>query len=403
MSLLLLIRIRGIDMAKVSDLMQLPLFREIKVVAGWQGLERKVEYVTVMEVPDIKRWLKGNDFLITSFYSVRNSEEKQCDLIRELSDTCCCIAIKTGQYVERVTPLVKAAADECGLPLLVIPYHLSYIDLIIPIMNMIFEEKCSSVVIEKYVKDIIYENYGDQILMVERGQMFGFEVEDHCFTAVNICFRKKFIPGEQEQKALRFACKNLSQYFRANHEIHACYQIALKKGFLLLLESSDETALEAFISRSDSEILKEISCRLKLEQISVGVGPVGKGLKDIRNSYSLAFKAIHVGSKLYPGQNIHYYNRLKIFCTLENLLTKTEGDFFTEILAGIKNQELLDTLICYYEYEGNMDEVAAVMYTHKNTAKYRLKRVQELTGLDLKKPDDNLKLYLAVLALRMRA
>ena len=69
------------DMAKVSDLLKLPALRGAKVVAGCSRLDRKVEYVTVMEVPDIKRWLKGNDFLITSFYSVRKSEEEQCRLI----------------------------------------------------------------------------------------------------------------------------------------------------------------------------------------------------------------------------------------------------------------------------------------------------------------------------------
>ena len=47
-------------MAKVSDLLRLPAFRGIHVLSGENGLQRKVEHVTVMEVPDIKRWLKGN-------------------------------------------------------------------------------------------------------------------------------------------------------------------------------------------------------------------------------------------------------------------------------------------------------------------------------------------------------
>ena len=74
-------------MAKVSDVLKLSVMRGVRVVAGEEGLFRKVEHVTVMEVPEIKRWLKGNDFLITSFYSVRKSEEDQCALIRDLADT----------------------------------------------------------------------------------------------------------------------------------------------------------------------------------------------------------------------------------------------------------------------------------------------------------------------------
>ena len=68
-------------MAKVSDVLKLSVMRGVRVVAGEEGLFRKVEHVTVMEVPEIKRWLKGNDFLITSFYSVRKSEEDQCALL----------------------------------------------------------------------------------------------------------------------------------------------------------------------------------------------------------------------------------------------------------------------------------------------------------------------------------
>ena len=112
-------------MAKVRDLLSLPVFKDVQVLAGKSGLDRNVEHITVMEVPDIKRWLKGNDFLITSFYSVRKGIEEQCRLIEELADTCCCVAVKIGQYVDKIPEEVKRKADQCNLPLLEIPFHLS--------------------------------------------------------------------------------------------------------------------------------------------------------------------------------------------------------------------------------------------------------------------------------------
>ena len=51
-------------MVNVKDLLSLPVFKNVQVLAGKSGLDRNVEHVTVMEVPDIKRWLKGNDFLL---------------------------------------------------------------------------------------------------------------------------------------------------------------------------------------------------------------------------------------------------------------------------------------------------------------------------------------------------
>ena len=198
-----------------SDVLKLSVMRGVRVVAGEEGLFRKVEHVTVMEVPEIKRWLKGNDFLITSFYSVRKSEEDQCALIRDLADTCCCIAVKTGQYVKTVAESVKRAADEVGLPVLEIPGELAYIDIIVNVMNLIFEEEGNSEILEKYVKDILYENYSDEILMEERGRLFGMDVEHDWFSAVVINFRKRYVPDEQDWKGIRFLGRTLLERMSA--------------------------------------------------------------------------------------------------------------------------------------------------------------------------------------------
>ena len=130
------------------------------------------------------------------------------------------------------------------------------------------------------------------------------------------------------------------------------------------------------------------------------MGPVKRGLKGIRDTYSLSFKAMNVGNRLFADQYLHFYKKLEPFCELEKILVSETKNVFTDILDGIRNQELLDTLIAYYECGASMDRVAEQMYTHKNTVKYRLNRVQELTGLELKNPDDNFRLYLSVLALK---
>lgn len=388
-------------MAKVSDLLHLPAFKGIRVVAGETGLQRKVEHVTVMEVPDIKRWLKGNDFLITSFYSVRKSEEAQCRLIEDLADTCCCVAVKTGQYVDEISETVKKTADHCGLPILEIPFHLPYIDLLINIMNLLFEEENTASILEKYIGDIIYENYTDEILMVERGKLFGLAVDENYFAAVIFNFRKKYTPTEQEKKTMHFWCQALQRYMMDSRAIHGCYIIRLKKGLLLLVEGEEERLLEQYLETELEETRVRRMRKIEGQKVSCGVGPVKRGLKGIRDTCSLSFKAMNVGNRLFADQYLHFYKKLEPFCELEKILVSETKNVFTDILDGIRNQELLDTLIAYYECGASMDRVAEQMYTHKNTVKYRLNRVQELTGLELKNPDDNFRLYLSVLALKM--
>ena len=231
-------------MASVSDLLKVPALKGIRVAAGEKGLGRRAEHVTVMEVPDIKRWLKGNDFLITSFYSVRKSEEEQCALIRDLSDTCCCIAVKTGKYVASLTEGVRKTADECGLPLLEIPFELPYIDIMINVMSVLMEEEGTSVILEKYIKDIIYENYSDETLIVERGRLFGIEADKNWFCALNVGVSPKEAPA-----GLRFLSKHLQQFLKDSPSVRGCYKLSLENGFLLLMETADKPALEILAGR----------------------------------------------------------------------------------------------------------------------------------------------------------
>ena len=388
-------------MAKVSDLFRLPIFKDIRIIAGNDGLNRKVEYITVMEVPDIKRWLKGNDFLITSLYSVRKSEEEQCKLIEELADTCCCIAVKTGEYVSVIPESVKEMANKHGLPLLEIPHHVTYIDLIIQVMNLIFEEEGSSAILEKYIKDIIYENYSDEILMAERGRLFGFDVENDYFSAVNISFRKKYSPTEHEKKKLRFLSQSVKQLVKSSPFVRECYMIPLEKGSILFLESENENNLKRFLHTQITEQLFEKLWNGRSEVLAFGIGPVLHGMLGIRDSYSATYKAARVGQKLKPDQFVFSYDKIATFCELEDFFAGGKGQNFAKILDELQSQEMLDTLITYFESNNSIDETAERMFIHKNTVKYRLNRVQESTGLYLKNPDDNFQLYLAVLAKKL--
>ena len=47
--------------------------------------------------------------------------------------------------------------------------------------------------------------------------------------------------------------------------------------------------------------------------------------------------------------------------------------------------------------EGSLQKAAQQLFIHKNTMQYRLKRLAEITGLDVRKPSQAPSLYLAML------
>ena len=177
--------------------------------------------------------------------------------------------------------------------------------------------------------------------------------------------------------------------------------IPLEKGSILFLESENENNLKRFLHTQITEQLFEKLWNGRSEVLAFGIGPVLHGMLGIRDSYSATYKAARVGQKLKPDQFEFSYDKIATFCELEDFFAGGKGQNFAKILDELQSQEMLDTLITYFESNNSIDETAERMFIHKNTVKYRLNRVQESTGLYLKNPDDNFQLYLAVLAKKL--
>ncbi len=61
---------------------------------------------------------------------------------------------------------------------------------------------------------------------------------------------------------------------------------------------------------------------------------------------------------------------------------------------------LVSTLSQYLDVGGNYAATAHVLSTHRNTVKYRLQRIREISGFDLADPDTRFNLQLATRALQ---
>jgi len=115
--------------------------RHCRVVAGEAGLDRSIEYVTVMEVPDVARWLKGNDFLLTSLYAIKDDAAAQEQLIGQLAAVgSAAIAIKTQRFLTEVPEGILRAARELDFPVIEIAADVTYIDILTPLMSRILDE-----------------------------------------------------------------------------------------------------------------------------------------------------------------------------------------------------------------------------------------------------------------------
>jgi purine catabolism regulator len=123
-------------------IVQLPLFRESKVRAGVAGLAQMVTGVNVMEVPDIGKWVKPGQLLITTGFAIRDDKEAQQNLILSLVNKGLSgICIKTRRYLEEIPDSMLIQADNYGFPLIELSPDISFDDLIHDVLSAILHEQ----------------------------------------------------------------------------------------------------------------------------------------------------------------------------------------------------------------------------------------------------------------------
>nr|WP_275899500.1 PucR family transcriptional regulator ligand-binding domain-containing protein [Bacillus piscicola] len=116
--------------------------RKCKVIAGHQGLDREMNVVTIMEVPDIIQWLKGKELMLTSMYPLKDDEQAQKKLIKDLNEKgTAALAIKPHRFIEDIPDILTEEAEKYNFPIIEIPEEVSYLDIISPVMNVVFDKK----------------------------------------------------------------------------------------------------------------------------------------------------------------------------------------------------------------------------------------------------------------------
>ena len=88
---------------------------------------------------------------------------------------------------------------------------------------------------------------------------------------------------------------------------------------------------------------------------------------------------------------------------LEKLAASPELSPFAGLVLPLEDydrergSDLVRTLAVYFDAGENASEAAERLFLHRNSLLYRLERIQNLTGLDLKDPEVRLALRLGLL------
>lgn len=146
------------------------------------------------------------------------------------------------------------------------------------------------------------------------------------------------------------------------------------------------------------EMLPEVS-------VSIGIGRPHRQLTDLRQSYYEASYAIKIRKlKGEPGV-IASFDDLGSYGLLLGLQdTLSLEVFYDSVLGKLQeyddqnSSDLVRSLACFLEANGHWGDAAEKLYVHRHTLRYRMKRVEEITGRDLNQSQDRMEFWLALKA-----
>ncbi|TYR81255.1 hypothetical protein FZC66_05170 [Priestia megaterium] len=126
---------------------------------------------------------------------------------------------------------------------------------------------------------------------------------------------------------------------------------------------------------------------------ALGIGQIFEG-QALKKSYEQAEQALSVASK---KDGIVFEEELRLDICLEEISSSTRQEFIKRILqTALKNEELIHTFQTFFQHNMSLKLTAEALHIHINTLHYRIKKLEELTGLNLKHFPDVISLYLAL-------
>lgn len=142
----------------------------------------------------------------------------------------------------------------------------------------------------------------------------------------------------------------------------------------------------------------------------VGVGSECTSPSTLPESYTHAMRALEIRKQSLSPRGVALFDELGVYRILDSHSSTGDVEAFVQEWLG----PLLDydrehrstmtaTLAQYLECGGKYDETAQALRIHRSTLRYRMSRIHELTGRDLRSVDTRLNLHLASRALQVLA
>ncbi|SCF84848.1 CdaR family transcriptional regulator [Streptomyces sp. Ncost-T10-10d] len=217
----------------------------------------------------------------------------------------------------------------------------------------------------------------------------------HAVVSVVQVARSHVSPG-QVATALRGALEG----FRRTRSANGAFAVTSDRAVLLQL--ADRPLKQEALREQSTHIMEALGTHLDASAAPViGIGGHQTGLAEAWTSYEQALVAVRAARRMPELNGIGSWEELGEFAVLLQLPDRTVDESLLPkplraLLESSGGHRLEKTLRCFLDQAGSIPRTAEALQIHRTSLYYRLRQIQEITGLDLDNGADRITLHLGL-------
>jgi purine catabolism regulator len=354
----------------------------LELVSGQDAAQSHVRWVHSTELPDPTPWLKGGELLLTTGLQL-TGPKLQRELIDRLADhDIAGLGFGTGFAHKHIPAALLGAARKRGFPLFEVPYELPFI--------AITERAFAQLLDERY--EILQRNMvGDLLAEALSGRLYPEDLQARL---------RPFGIGEQVA-VLAFGLNDPSAGAALVERILARERVpslvAIRAG--LVCAVVDPRGGQPFeLART---IRGELGTRFGDVRAAASRPAAAHSLRMSFHEARCALEAVRLRNGDAP--EVASYEDLGAFQLLLSLQDEDAlSSYCRSVLEPIEQgegeygDELVRSLDAFIEHNGHWEKAAAALFCHRHTLRYRIRRIEQLTGRDFSSARDRIEFWLAL-------
>jgi purine catabolism regulator len=354
----------------------------LELVSGQESAQTHVRWVHSTELPDPTPWLRGGELLLTTGIQL-DRPQIQREMIERLADHCIAgLGFGTGFAHKRLPAALVTAARKREFPLFEVPYELPFI--------AITERAFAQLVNERY--EMLQRNMaGDVLAEAITGHLYPEDLQARL---------RPFGIGEQVA-VLAFKPPDASAAAALLERIlereHVPSLVAIRSGLLCAVVAADGVEPIELARK----VRAELAARFGEVPASASRPAPTHSLRLSFHEARCALEAVRLRNGDAPDVASHV--DLGAFQLLLSLQDDDALSSYWRSVLGPLDQggheygdELARSLDAFIEHNGHWEKAANALFCHRHTLRYRIRRIEQLTGRDFSNARDRIEFWLAL-------